>query len=107
MTHYVQVSCEEQLVTQQELVRDSEALLVEVAVREWFIIYSTAYHIAIFTDIMDNSYFISILQNRCSVILVLNLRVGGARIKLFRYHQQLSIICTATAHCTVLRTIHI
>ena len=35
--------------------RDSEALLVEVAVREWFIIYSTAYHIAIFTDIMDNS----------------------------------------------------
>jgi hypothetical protein len=55
VTHYVQVSCEEQLVTQQELVRDSEALLVEVAVREWFIIYSTAYHIAIFTDIMDNS----------------------------------------------------
>jgi hypothetical protein len=48
------VSCEEQLVTQQELVRDSEALLVEVAVREWLIIYSTAYHIAIFTDIMDN-----------------------------------------------------
>jgi hypothetical protein len=94
-------------VNQQELVRDSKALLEEVAVREWFIIYSTAYHIAIFTDIMDNSYFISILQNRCSVILVLFQRVGGARIKLFRYHQQLSIICTATAHCTVLRTIHI
>jgi hypothetical protein len=54
VTHYVQVFCEEQLVTQQELVRDSEALLEEVAVREWFIIYSTAYHIAIFTDIMDN-----------------------------------------------------
>ena len=33
MTHYVQVSCEEQLVTQQELVRDSKALLEEVAVR--------------------------------------------------------------------------
>jgi hypothetical protein len=55
VTHYVQVFCEEQLVTQQELVRDSEALLEEVAVREWFIIYSTAHHIAIFTDIMDNS----------------------------------------------------
>jgi hypothetical protein len=44
----VEVSCEEQLVNQQELVRDSKALLEEVAVREWFIIYSPAY-IAIFT----------------------------------------------------------
>ena len=87
MTHYVQVSCEVKLVTQQELVRDSEALLEEVdyesllpaapvlsmlavtftysyrvqagqeVTHKWLILYSIAYYVTIFTDIIDHSYF--------------------------------------------------
>ena len=74
-----------------------------LAEEAWLIISSTAYYAIIFTDIMDNSYstgYSTSFTNRWTVILVLNLRVDGARM-LSKIFQQLSIICTATAHCTL------